>query len=56
MSDKKRKDLHLYLTAEDQKKYEVVRRIMTELGMPSKVTPQAVIRFALHRTALNGKH
>jgi len=47
----KKKDLHVYLTPEDQKKFESVRRIMIKLGMPSSVTPQAVIRFALNRTA-----
>ena len=51
----KKKDLHLYLTIEDQKKFEAVKRIMVDLGMPSSLTPQAVIRFALNRTAFNGK-
>ena len=47
----KKKDLHLYLTPEDQRKFDAVKRIMVKLGMPSSSTPQAVIRFALHRTA-----
>lgn len=51
----KTKDLHLYLTADDQRKFETVKRIMVEMGMPASINPQAVIRFALHRTALNGK-
>lgn len=51
----KKKDLHLYLTPEDQKKFDLVKRIMVSLGMPSSVTPQAVIRFALHKTAQNSR-
>jgi hypothetical protein len=47
----KRKDLHLYLTPEDQKKFDAVKRIMVKLGMPISSSPQAVIRFALNRTA-----
>ncbi len=47
----KTKDLHLYLTPEDQKKFEAVKRIMIALGMPSALTPQSVIRFALHKIA-----
>lgn len=51
MAIKTRKDLHLYLTPEDQKRFDAVKRLMISLGMPSSVTPQAVIRFALNRTA-----
>lgn len=47
----KKKDLHLYLTPEDQRKFDAVKRLMVGLGMPSSLTPQAVIRFALNRTA-----
>jgi len=47
----KTKDLHLYLTPEDQKQFSAVKRIMIDLGLPDSVTPQTVIRFALARTA-----
>lgn len=47
----KTKDLHVYLTPDDQKKFEAVKRIMVALGMHAGVGPQAVIRFALNRVA-----
>lgn len=49
----KTKDLHLYLTPEDQKKFEVVKRMMIDLGMASNISPQVVMRFALYRAAQN---
>jgi hypothetical protein len=56
MATKLRKDLHLYLTPEDQKKFEAVKRIMVDLGMPSSsTTPQAVIRFALSRASQSAR-
>lgn len=52
MATTKTKDLHLYLTAEDRKKFEAVKQIMIDLGLPSNLNPQAVIRFALSRASL----
>jgi hypothetical protein len=51
MMKTKTKDLHLYLTAEDQKIFDAVKKIMMKLGMPSTIGPQAVLRFALRRAA-----
>jgi hypothetical protein len=50
------RDMHLYLTPEDEASIEKVKALMVAKGFPeSSLKQQAIVRFALAQTAQKSK-